>query len=270
MHLKNIFTIGTYAAVLIFSVIGNASAATFPLSSSDPDVTTFGATLDYVFTEAIPEDQCYQKDQSSGTYGPCGTGGGGPNGFSGDPVTAADAFGALSIDTTFMALSDSDVGGSNNVANFTGVYALDATFDDTGAFVSGTLSIQYTGISGSALAGPALNDYLLTANLYDFALNGTGTALEIEFLGDTVAGWMINTYGGTYAGIIAGATISGHTGTWVQSDFLASFSGSTSSDSFAPANGGPSAIPLPGAVWLFGSGLLGLIGLGRKRIHKSV
>jgi uncharacterized membrane protein len=31
-----------------------------------------------------------------------------------------------------------------------------------------------------------------------------------------------------------------------------------------------SPVPVPAAVWLFGSGLLGIIGIGRKRYYKEV
>jgi hypothetical protein len=34
---------------------------------------------------------------------------------------------------------------------------------------------------------------------------------------------------------------------------------------WAVHSGNAGAVPLPAAVWLFGSGLLGLIGVGRKR-----
>ena len=44
----------------------------------------------------------------------------------------------------------------------------------------------------------------------------------------------------------------------------ASLNGTVSVNAVVPANGTVSAIPLPAAVWLFGSGLLGLVGISRK------
>lgn len=33
-----------------------------------------------------------------------------------------------------------------------------------------------------------------------------------------------------------------------------------------PSGGGPSGVPVPAAVWLFGSGMIGLLGFGRKKV----
>ena len=33
--------------------------------------------------------------------------------------------------------------------------------------------------------------------------------------------------------------------------------------------GGIEAVPIPGAVWLLGSGLIGIIALGRKRVSRN-
>ena len=44
----------------------------------------------------------------------------------------------------------------------------------------------------------------------------------------------------------------------------ASLNGTVSVNGAVPANGTVSAIPLPASVWLFGSGLLGLVGISGK------
>ncbi len=36
-----------------------------------------------------------------------------------------------------------------------------------------------------------------------------------------------------------------------------------------PATPAPSAVPIPGAVWLFGSGVIGLFGMRKKRLIAS-
>ena len=45
------------------------------------------------------------------------------------------------------------------------------------------------------------------------------------------------------------------------------FNGTTDTD--FPVSGGTSVIPVPAAVWLFGSGLIGLVGVARRRRNKA-
>lgn len=79
------------------------------------------------------------------------------------------------------------------------------------------------------------NDSLMSAFLY----NATGSTLLGSLAGDNIDMYL--------PGII-----SGKTGIWADN---ATF------DSFA-VNGSP--VPVPGAVWLFGSGIIGLLGLRKK------
>ncbi|MBI4775464.1 MAG: hypothetical protein HY788_15045 [Deltaproteobacteria bacterium] len=45
------------------------------------------------------------------------------------------------------------------------------------------------------------------------------------------------------------------------------FAGANGADVGTPDVGAP--VPIPGAIWLLGSGLVGLIGMGRRRIHRA-
>ena len=61
--------------------------------------------------------------------------------------------------------------------------------------------------------------------------------------------------------------LSGATGLTVDDVSNVSFQYGTSFDEpiIPPTGGPPAAIPVPAAVWLFGSGLLGLVGVARRR-----
>ncbi len=155
------------------------------------------------------------------------------------------------------------------------------------AAVGGTLMIA-TGVgspttpqtSEANFFNTAANNYLSdiknfnTANPTLDAFNGTGngyfgtsksknnTNLTLEGAGynqggTTLDGSAFNVYGFSSTGTQTGST----------ADFLlgtASFNAATGILSFTGESGGPT-LPLPAGAWLFGSGLLGLMGIGRRR-----
>jgi hypothetical protein len=93
----------------------------------------------------------------------------------------------------------------------------------------------------------------LTGNLTAFGFKDTGGD-PLEFLFSVTGGDAAGLYGGI--GSIGGIILSGGTG--FTGDFTMDFAGTGS----AVADVGP--VPLPAAVWLFGAGLLGLVGIGRN------
>ncbi len=141
-------------------------------------------------------------------------------------------------------------------------YTLTAEFGGDGIFDSGTVVITGSSFGGHPdYSGPNL----LTANLTDFGFAGTGSAGVFEFTFDNATGDM--SAFGTQGGIIvstfdlAGSGISAG----VQWDPLANGNPSFFSTDFSGNVGSADTfVPVPAAVWLFGSGLLGLMGLRRR------
>ncbi len=62
---------------------------------------------------------------------------------------------------------------------------------------------------------------------------------------------------GFFTGEVLYSISGGNSGSW--------YSGNQYGFDYASINGTVSAIPVPAAVWLFGSGLLGLIGVATKK-----
>jgi hypothetical protein len=127
-----------------------------------------------------------------------------------------------------------------------GTFNLEANIDASGALNGGTFSIGGTVDSLGFNSGT-----LLTGNL---------TAFGFPDLGDDPLEFLFSVTGGDAAGLygsIGGIVLTGGTG--FTGDFAFDFSG----DGTAVADVAP--VPLPAAVWLFGAGLLGLVGVGRNR-----
>ena len=171
------------------------------------------------------------------------------------------------IDVTYDAATDSfnasgfalalDDDGSIPAEDITdGVFDLSATIDSTGALIGGSLSIvgtvAYLGFNSGTL---------LTGNLTAFGFLDAGGD-PLEFLFDVTGGDAAGLYGSAPGGVILSAT--GFTG-----DFNFDFDnliGEAPGTGSAVADVAP--VPLPAAVWLFGAGLLGLVGVGRRHTQK--
>ena len=137
-------------------------------------------------------------------------------------------------------------------------YSLSANFDGAGNFTSGSLIITYVAGTIASLGALTNGDVLLTADLVDFGFAGSGSAGVFDFVYDNISGVVAELFLGGI-GPIAGsglegtiATISGAFGlpaVWDQTIFTSDFSATAFSNNF---------VPLPGALVLFGSALLGL------------
>ena len=142
----------------------------------------------------------------------------------------------LSIDALVIAII-TDVGGINIDPDED--FSLDA--------------VLATGM-GSLTAGDA-GDPLLTATLSSFTLVNLGFGFG-QFFAD------LSYTGGSMQGGLAGGRIEGA----FQNADPASFAVSTpfTADTVIAKIGPVTVIPVPAAVWLFGSGLLGLIGIAKR------
>ena len=129
-----------------------------------------------------------------------------------------------------------------------GTFDLSATIDSSGLLSGGTFSI------GGTVASLGLNsNTLLTGNLIAFGFPDVGGD-PLEFLFDVTGGDAAGLYAG---GAIPGGIILGASG------FTGSFTANFSSN-IGVADVSLVPVPVPAAIWLFASGLLGLVGLGRR------
>ena len=160
-----------------------------------------------------------------------------------------NAFSASGFATT---LDDDGIGAPETIVFGGFNYNIAASIDNAGVLAGGTFSIGGTVGSLGFFSGT-----LLTGNLTAI---GFDTASDpLEFLFDVTGGDAAALYGGL-GGIILNT--SGFGGTWGTS-FGTSFGGVA--DTF-----GVSAIPVPAAVWLFGTALVGLIGFGKRKSKIAV
>jgi len=99
-----------------------------------------------------------------------------------------------------------------------------------------------------------------TSGIFGTSLSANGTNLSTEGIGYTQSGTAIGTtaynlFGFSSTGSAGGQGLIFQLGT-------ATFDGTTLAFT---GNAGSTSVPLPAAAWLFGSGLLGLLGIGRRR-----
>jgi len=128
--------------------------------------------------------------------------------------------------------------------------ALFGTFDTSTIFSSNSrFSIGLTAHSSFELQ--ANTDYLLVWNARHGApyLGTKRRGSPDQMINDGVAGF--------FTGEVLYSISGGNSGSW--------YSGNQYGFDYASINGTVSAIPVPAAVWLFGSGLLGLIGVATKK-----
>lgn len=162
---------------------------------------------------------------------------------------------AAFIDVTYDATADSltasgfalglATGGSlQSIAG--GTFDLVASVFDDGSLLGGTLSI------GGTVAGLGFNSgTLLTGDLTAIGFNQANDPLE--FLFSVTGGDAAGLYSAGLGGIILGNA--GFGGNWT---------GNFSSNPFA-AVADVGVVPVPAAVWLFGTALVGLLGIGGHR-----
>lgn len=173
--------------------------------------------------------------------------------------TAASSASALSIDITSMTFgSTSAASGTIDTATtgdtFTGTFF-------SAPWIATTLSTYTTVGVPQTFAGSSTyyDDPATTADEGAYSYNFTLTAGQVAF--GTYFTWSVNPDIPVLAIIDCGAGNPGDTCTGVGTPMqIGPFPGQ------APAfNGVVSAVPVPAAVWLFGSGLLGLVGVARRR-----
>jgi hypothetical protein len=285
MHHKQIFL--ARFGVPILALLGGsaADAALLGITTTQPDVG-FSSAVDY----NAPICQKSAGGNGSAATDICGTvinlpGNNNDGTYNGALVTA----GTLTITdlNTIMSYSDDAVGGTNSLADFNGDFTLTAYFDASGVFgqtiddaaavlKTSNLSLTYLNLDAGgpnpAVTGlPGTSGTLIAANLGAFGFNGTGNGGAFDFgvsgiYGGLVTGgfWAgLSSYSGTTAGVTIGTGIPA--GAWTTSNlFLHDWNSSTTGNTVDTMSQF-TVVPVPAAVWLFGTGLAALAGFARRR-----
>jgi hypothetical protein len=244
--------IASGVALIVALVSPAVHASALNLIPAFPDLTTFNATMTNTWT---PE-QCFR---SNGNPVACSN-------SQVDPTQTIPASGLFVIAGTTMALNPD---GSGLIAVTSGPnglsYNLTANFSSNGLFTGGTLLATGTTSDPAWQSGT-----IIDADLTNFGFSGSGSAgvFEFEFNDPFMTGDMAAFWGG-YSGVIATTFNMSptFTGDWDPSldnnpaFWQRSFSATGNVDTF---------VPVPAAIWLFGSGLVGLVGFARRRYTRGV
>ena len=188
---------------------------------------------------------------------------------------------SYTIDTSAGSVYDQALGGSNSADWIWNVSVANSQLSDFSNF-------EDFGVIGTSNIGGAVNSAALSTAInkhdeYATALRGTTNpvnndpALNDEYFGTVLNGGYSGdngTWGTSYAtnGAFNNAAAFGtdldfyyyQTGGFSPDPIVTKAAGSWSFDG-TNLNYGVSAVPVPAAVWLFGSGLLGLVGVARRK-----
>ena len=261
MRINRLYLWAPVAAFLV--LMQSAYAAPLSLIPGYPDVSG-NINVGYTYWAA---DQCWNNAHTlSGTC--TGTGGSYKN-LNGVRYNAGGTLHFTSADG-IMFMNDTGTG----FEGFTGTYSVVAKFDVNGNFVSTGSSLTITNSStintvhyagSSSTTSIAPGTLLSSISLFGFNFAGTGAAGGFEFQANYLSGALAS-LGYTLAGakenpitISSGAV--GSTTDWTTANMMKhNFSGYGSTNTW---------VPIPAAVWLFGSGVLGLAAFVRRR-NKSL
>jgi hypothetical protein len=179
--------------------------------------------------------QINSKTKSVGGYSPA----------SGDYVLAAAASGGVfNLNSTTQSTIDNDI------------FAMYAEFNSKGQFISGGETIFGCSPPGSSCSLTKIQN-LYTVSFDKYAVSTSTVGLGFDTVASTASGWAAQ-YQKTNESL------------YLYSSALASLdsalaSGKNIPTSFTATVSEFTTVPLPGAAWLLGPGLAGLVAIGRRR-----
>jgi hypothetical protein len=248
--LQSVLSVTIVTLLLVLQLPANA--ATLDLTPAYPDLTTWSSSMAYDYTTSTP-DLCFNVGGGpSSATGPCGTTSGNRDYSGAIAEDGTPGFGLFSITGSTLSLN---IDGSANLGVAGGSYSLTADFDENGGFTGGSINVLGTTSDPDFQSGT-----LLTGNLFNFGFGGTDAAGIFEFEIDSLGGDMAAF--GNLGGVIASTfNLATYGGNW---DPLLDNNPAFWQQSFTASGNVDTFVPLPAAVWLFGSGLLGLAGFARR------
>lgn len=133
-------------------------------------------------------------------------------------------------------------------------FSINATIDDTGALVGGVPGDDLLVVGDVNLGGlGSFSGVLLTGEITGFGFQDSGGTTDFyDFTFTLTGGQLASLYSPTL-----GVSLTSEQSNFV-GDFTANFGGEAKGTLGA-------VIPVPAAVWLFSSGMLGLIGIARRK-----
>lgn len=261
MIIKKLYLWVPVAAFLV--LMQSAYAAPLSLIPGYPDVSG-NINVAYTYWAA---DQCWNNAHTAS--GTCtGTGGS----YKNSNGVRYNSGGTLNFTSADGIMFMNDTG--SGFEGFTGTYSVVAKFDVNGNFVStgssltitnsSTInSVHYAGSSSTTSIAPGT--LLSSTSLYGFNFNGIDAAGGFELRANYLGGALAS-LGYTFAGAsenpitLSTGALTGNT-SWTTANMMQhNFSGYGSTNTW---------VPIPAAVWLFGSGMFGLAGFARRRGRKS-
>ncbi len=262
------FKIGALAGAVALALSGGAFANT-STSSGDANATIFLTVND----ESTGAGFLYDTGLSVAQFT--------------DTTKPASSFLNLNNDTSYQNFIASV--GSNDLVTYSvlggaPVIGSGSTATKTAYFTADTSNNPVAGVSGSKLnnAFAQFGTYLQQANF--IASPGTSTEYSSGANGLTASVWFASGNEGSFSedlqivdGAALGTPLAFYTETTSTPNKAIGFSAVTQlQGQWDLANGqlsytvaGASPVPLPAAVWLLGSGLMGLVGIGRRRKAQS-
>jgi hypothetical protein len=170
------------------------------------------------------------------------------------PGNSTGKFVASSSSSTVLTLVNPNL----STTSFSGVFSLNAAITSSGVLKSGTFSFKSSDPMfgfGTDRKGKPISGNVFSGNLTAFGWSDSRGFLEFGIGGFT--GWACTTMSwctnaerlwlNTYSGTLGLPTAIGNVTNWSSTAY------------------GTAVIPIPAAVWLFGSGLLGLVGFAKRK-----
>jgi len=186
----------------------------------------------------------------------------------GDPGSASGTLGSTTVTYSGEVTGNSNINGTSTIWNPESTY-IGGVVDTSPNSVGDHIALNGSSTTGTINFSAPIVDPVIA--IWSLGQPGSTASFTFQQTPTFVVGGPNSIYNGS-AIVVDGNVVSGNEGNGV-----IIFNGEFSSISFTStnenwyaftvgANGEPAVIPVPAAVWLFGSGLLGLLGVARRKM----